>query len=65
MRDLSTSFKTFVAASGALLAAVVATAPAQAANPLELNFWLSGPKYEGRVAPCEAALPTIVSRFTR
>jgi hypothetical protein len=63
MRDLSTSFKTSIAACGALLAAVVATAPAHAANPLELNFWLSGPKYEGRVAPCEAAIPTIVSRF--
>src|ERR1700753_2624354 len=36
---------------------------AQAANPLELNFWLSGPKYDGRVAPCEAALPTITSNF--
>ena len=36
---------------------------AEAANPLELNFWLSGPKYDGRVAPCEAALPTITSQF--
>ncbi|NPU11209.1 hypothetical protein HL666_10575 [Bradyrhizobium sp. 83002] len=61
MRDFSTAFKTFGAACGALLA--VAAAPAQAANPLEMNFWLSGPKYEGRVAPCEAAIPTIVSRF--
>ncbi|GLH82092.1 hypothetical protein SSBR45G_70010 [Bradyrhizobium sp. SSBR45G] len=63
MRDLSTPFKTFGAACGALLAACVMTAPAHAANPLEMNFWLSGPKYEGRVAPCEAAIPTIVSRF--
>jgi hypothetical protein len=37
--------------------------PAQAANPLELNFWLSGPKYEGRVAPCESALTTISHQF--
>ena len=36
---------------------------AQAANPLELNFWLSGPKYEGRVKPCEAALGTITYMF--
>jgi hypothetical protein len=36
---------------------------AQAANPLELNFWLSGPKYEGRVAPCESALGTITYMF--
>ncbi|MGJ5178711.1 hypothetical protein ACQR16_28205 [Bradyrhizobium oligotrophicum] len=68
MRDFSTPFKTFGAKTlgagcGALLAAMVATAPAHAANPLEMNFWLSGPKYEGRVAPCESAIPTIVSRF--
>jgi hypothetical protein len=36
---------------------------AEAANPLELNFWLSGPGYEGRVADCESALPTISSQF--
>ena len=24
---------------------------AEAANPLELNFWLSGPRYDGRVKP--------------
>src|SRR5690349_6307201 len=50
------------AALGALLAAT-SLSPAQAANPLELNFWLSGPKYEGRVAPCESALSTITSQF--
>ncbi|CCE02346.1 hypothetical protein [Bradyrhizobium sp. STM 3809] len=63
MRDFSKSLTTLGAGCGALLAALVATAPAHAANPLELNFWLSGPKYEGRVAPCEAAIPAIVSRF--
>jgi hypothetical protein len=36
---------------------------AEAANPFELNFWLSGPKYDGRVAPCETALPTITYQF--
>lgn len=36
---------------------------AQAANPLELNFWLRGPRYDGNVKPCEAALPTIISQF--
>lgn len=54
-------------ALGAVLAAVFgvfAAAPAaQAANPLELNFWLSGPAYDGRVASCEAALSTITSQF--
>ncbi|MBV9980751.1 hypothetical protein [Bradyrhizobium sp.] len=50
------------AALGALLGATSFNA-AQAANPLELNFWLSGPKYDGRVAPCESALSTITSQF--
>ena len=36
---------------------------AQAANPLELNFGLFGPSYEGRVAPCESALATISNQF--
>jgi hypothetical protein len=36
---------------------------AQAANPLELNFGLFGPKYDGRVAECEKALGTITSQF--
>ena len=36
---------------------------AEAANGWELNFWLSGPKYEGKIAPCEAALGTITSQF--
>ena len=35
----------------------------QAANPLELNFGLFGPKYDGRVAECERALSTIASQF--
>jgi hypothetical protein len=63
MRNLSTSFKTLGAACGALLGVLAAGAPAQAANPLELNFWLSGPKYEGRVGPCESALSRIASDF--
>jgi hypothetical protein len=63
MRNLSTSFKNLGAACGALLGVLAAGAPAQAANPLELNFWLSGPKYDGRVAPCESALPSITSAF--
>jgi len=50
------------AALGTLLVAL-SVGQAKAANPFELNFWLSGPKYEGRVAPCEAALSTITSQF--
>ena len=70
MRDLAKSIKhvslgfslpgLFCAAAMTLLAL---GQPAKAANPLELNFWLSGPKYEGRVAPCEAALSTISTQF--
>ena len=70
MRDLAKSFKNF-SLSFSLPGLVCAAAmtllalgqPAKAANPLELNFWLSGPKYEGRVAPCEAALSTISTQF--
>ena len=36
---------------------------AEAANPLQLNFGLFGPSYDGRVAVCEAAVPTIISQF--
>ena len=36
---------------------------AEAANPFELNFWLNGPRYDGRVAPCETALGSITSQF--
>jgi hypothetical protein len=47
----------------AVLALLVSSHGAQAANPLELNFGLFGPKYDGRVAECERALPTITSQF--
>jgi hypothetical protein len=36
---------------------------AQAANPLEMNFGLSGPRYDGALPPCEAALGAITSQF--
>ena len=65
MRDLFTSLKKpgLGAALGALLALLAFTPAAEAANPLELNFWLSGPRYDGRVKPCEAALGTITNQF--
>jgi len=53
----------FGAALGALLGLLAFGQPAEAANPLELNFWLSGPQYEGRIKSCEAALGTITSQF--
>jgi hypothetical protein len=49
-----------MACAGAVLAL---GQPALAANPLELNFGLFGPRYDGRVAPCERALSTITEQF--
>jgi hypothetical protein len=49
--------------AGALFAVLAIGSAAQAANPLELNFWLSGPRYDGRVAECEQALGTISGQF--
>lgn len=34
-----------------------------AANPLEKNFYLSGPRYDGVLPPCESALGEISARF--
>jgi hypothetical protein len=62
MRNLFTSLRAFGLVAAAL-ALLVSGHAAQAANPFELNFWLPGPRYDGRVAPCEAALPTITSQF--
>jgi hypothetical protein len=62
MRNLFTSLRSL--GPIAAVFAVLACGPAaQAANPLELNFGLFGPKYDGRVAECERALPTIASQF--
>ncbi len=61
MRNLFTSLKTLgIGAAFALLAFGHA---AEAANPMELNFGLFGPRYDGRVAECEKALGTITSQF--
>jgi hypothetical protein len=61
MRDLITTLKGFML--GAVFALLTFGQPAEAANPLELNFGLFGPKYDGRVKPCESALGTITSQF--
>jgi hypothetical protein len=71
MRDLFSPLNRFTrfkrihlgAALGVLLGLLAFGQTAEAANPFELSFWLSGPRYDGRVAPCEAALPTITSQF--
>lgn len=62
MRTLFTSLKTLSLGAAAILLAMSGQS-VQAANPLELNFGLFGPRYDGRVAPCEYALPTISSQF--
>ncbi len=66
MRNLSKSSRKFSA--GALFGVILGVGlgfvqPAQAANPLEKNFWLSGPRYDGDVPPCENALGAITSLF--
>jgi len=51
----------------AVVAATLPAGPASAASILELNFWLSGPRYDGALPSCDssAALDTIASRFTQ
>jgi hypothetical protein len=65
MRDHFTSPRKFGlgGAFGVLFGLMAFGQAAQAANPLELNFGLFGPRYDGRVAECEAALGTITSQF--
>lgn len=46
-------------------AALAWTAPAQAANWLEMNFGLSGSRYDGVLPACEAGLTTISSNFAQ
>ena len=54
----STSLKSlrFAAALGLMFGAL-SLGEAKAANPLELNFWLSGPRYDGKLVDCDQALP--------
>lgn len=47
----------------AALLGVFALTPAQAANWLEKTIYMSGPRYDGDVPPCEAGLGKIASRF--
>ena len=65
MLDLISSLRKAVlgAALGVLIGVFGSGQAARAANPLELNFGLFGPKYDGRVKECEAALGTITTLF--
>ena len=49
----------------AMLIGLVALSPAQAASWLEKNFWLSGPRYDGVLPACDAALDRIADRFAQ
>jgi hypothetical protein len=51
------------AALGLLFGLLAFGQPAEAAQPWELNFWLSGPRYDGRVKVCEKVLGTITAQF--
>jgi hypothetical protein len=42
---------------------LLAMAPASAASWLEMNTYMSGPRYDGVVPDCEAGLGTIASNF--
>ena len=46
-----------------LIGAAAWPMPSQAAGLLEKNFYLSGPRYDSILPPCDAALGTIASRF--
>lgn len=49
--------------AAAAIGVVLAGGGAQAANPLEKNFWMSGPRYDGDLGPCESALDLVAVRF--
>lgn len=65
MRDLfSTLRKLTLAMALGTVAGLMALSPAaEAANVLERNFWLSGPRYDGNMRPCNEALGTITQQF--
>lgn len=65
MHDLFASLKKpgLGAALGILFGLLGFGQAAQAANPMELNFGLFGPRYDGRVAECTRALGTITTQF--
>lgn len=59
MRDLMTPVKLI----GAVLLLGMFSGVAQAANPLERNFYLSGPRYDGNLPACESALGKVSHQF--
>jgi len=58
------AYRRLVAMAVAVLLGFGAVAPVHAANWLEMNFYLSGPRYDGVVPECDSALGWIASRFS-
>jgi hypothetical protein len=57
--------RSVIAALVLLTGALALSVPAQAAGFFERGIWLSGPRYDGDLPGCEAALDTIASRFAQ
>jgi len=55
------------AAFATLIVVLAFSAPANAASWFEKNFWLSGPRYDSKLPPCDSdrALSIIRSRFAK
>lgn len=65
MRDLFSTLRklTLAVALGAVAGLMTLSPAAEAANVLERNFWLSGPRYDGEIGQCADALAAISYQF--
>jgi hypothetical protein len=65
MRDLFIFIRKLVLGAGiaAVFGVLACGQTAQAANFFEMNFYLSGPRYDGNLPPCESALGKVSSNF--
>jgi hypothetical protein len=64
MRDLFSSLKKLsLVIVGVGLGLTAFGQAAQAASFIEKNFWLSGPRYDGDLPPCEAGLDRVSNQF--
>ena len=65
MRDLFTSIRklSLGAIVGAVFGVLAFGQAAEAASFIEKNFYLSGPRYDGDLPPCEAGLDRVSNQF--
>ncbi|HEX7810299.1 MAG TPA: hypothetical protein VF460_00200 [Burkholderiales bacterium] len=65
MRDILSTIRklTFALALGAMAGRTAFSPAAEAAGVLERGIWLSGPRYDGAMRPCDEALGTITQQF--